>query len=159
MPITTFLILKAHDGFYGIVAPFIAANETTWLFNEEAGGVLIRAECWNCTYELINAACLPLGYGEDPMLYLDKRENLHIVYHKFAENDYSGMPCRTTGGCGGHAYSADGGLTWHVGPTVYNSTIAYANGTTINYLTRQRQVHYYYSSVNTYCIICSHGIR
>ena len=38
----------AHNGFYGIVAPAIASNGTTWLFNE--AGVLIRADCWNCTY-------------------------------------------------------------------------------------------------------------
>ena len=62
----------------------------------------------------------------------------HIVYHKFAGSDYSGAACTETGGCGGHAYSADGGITWRAGPTAYNSTIAYADGPTQPYLSRQR---------------------
>lgn len=127
-----------HDGFYGIVAPWIAANGTTWMFNEAGGGILIRAPCWNCTYELVCETCLPENYGEDPMLWLDKNENLHVVYHKFAGSDYGGEACTETGGCGGHAYSADGGATWRAGPTVYNATIAYADGPTQRYLTRQR---------------------
>lgn len=67
---------KEHVGFYGIVAPWIAANGTTWMFNEYRGGILIRAPCWNCTYELVCETCLPEDYGEDPMLWLDKNENL-----------------------------------------------------------------------------------
>ena len=108
---------KEKDGFYGIVAPWTASNGTTWLFNEGGGGVLVRAPCFNCTYELVCADCLPAGWGEDPMLWLDARDHLHLVYHKFAGTDFGGQPCTATGGCGGHAFSADGGRTWHVGPT------------------------------------------
>ena len=127
---------QERDGFYGIIAPWVAKNGTTWMFNEN--NVLIRADSWNGTYKLINANCLPAGWGEDPMLWLDHRDNLHIVYHKFAGSDYGGLPCTATGSCGGHAYSSDGGRTWAVGPTAYNGSVTYANGQTVEYLTRQR---------------------
>ena len=100
--------------------------------------MLIRADAWNGTYHLVCQDCLPGGWGEDPMLWLDARDNLHLVYHRFAGDDFGGGSCRASGGCGGHAYSDDGGRTWHVGPTTYNSTVVYAGGDAVHYLTRQR---------------------
>ena len=75
---------------------------------------------------------------EDPFLFVDRRNNWHIIGHAFRLNE--------TEHCGGsrasaHYFSADAGQSWHMlVPNVepYSHTVRYADGSSHTYATLER---------------------
>ena len=76
---------------------------------------------------------LPENVGlEDPSLYRDARGNFHALFHAF---NLSGTTA--SGDFGGHAFS-ENGWNWTWTGLSYNSSVMFADDTSLNFLGRQR---------------------
>ena len=67
---------------------------------------------------------LPDSNVEDPFVYRDRRGVLHAVMHSQEIND----PVLRLPFCGGHAYSVDGGASWHYTGVAYSNVANYSDG-------------------------------
>jgi len=76
--------------------------------------------------------------NEDPHLWQDQRGALHVLTHNQSPC-YSGPGAASfygadVRGCGGHFFSADGGLSWTFAwHAAYNGTVHYTDGRTMVY--------------------------
>ena len=76
------------------------------------------------------------GSYEDPMLYMDRRGNWHVVWHVYNATTPCGVCDDST--VSGHHFSANG-LDWHASRIEpYTNKVEYTNGSTITVATRER---------------------
>ena len=79
-----------------------------------------------------------LGKGEhweDPTLWFDRRGNFHVIFHVYSLLPFSAGNWSVASG---HMFSADG-LEWHRSTTQpFNGSVAFTDGTTRNFATRER---------------------
>jgi hypothetical protein len=100
---------------------------------------LVTAGHWKnaSSYTWHSAPILPLRLPEDvgledPHLYQDVRGSFHALFHAFSLNASA-----AAGDYGGHAFSEDG-LNWTWGGLAYSSRGVYSDGTSFEFLGRQR---------------------
>lgn len=87
---------------------------------------------WKGPYTRFQETIVPQA-NEDPHIYVDKRGNLHMIAHSMCD---AWPKCLAVGG---HAASADGGLTWHYsGGAAYSTTVQYEDGSAVTYARRER---------------------
>jgi hypothetical protein len=95
-------------------------------------GLAVSDRGWQGPYTRFQETIVP-NYAEDPHIYMDKRGNLHMLAHSLCSK-WPHCPA-----VGGHAASADGGLTWHYsGEATYNTTVLYEDGNSVTYSRRER---------------------
>jgi hypothetical protein len=89
-------------------------------------GIAMAAN-WSGPYRSLSpAAPIVSASGEDPSLWVDRRGNLHMLFHSFAT-------------VGGHVFARNLAGPWTLSDTPpYNSTVTWSNGTTITYAERER---------------------
>lgn len=95
-------------------------------------GLAWSDEGWRGPYTRFQEKIFP-DYAEDPHVYKDARGNLHMLAHSLCDD----WPrCDAVGG---HAASADGGLTWrYSGPAAYTTTVAFEDGSEVTFARRER---------------------
>ena len=115
------------------MAPFPLKNGTVLLgyrgsdaHHVEKLGIAIGGN-WSGPYHSLSPnAPIINASGEDPVLWVDKRGNFHMLYHSFAT-------------MGGHTFARELAGPWTSSATPpYNVSIAWSNGTTITYAERER---------------------
>lgn len=95
-------------------------------------GLAVSDNGWEGPYTRFTDQIVP-DYAEDPHVYMDHRGHLHMIAHSLCD---AWPKCPAVGG---HAASADGGLTWHYsGAATYNTTVIYEDGSSVTYSRRER---------------------
>jgi hypothetical protein len=114
-------------------APLILANGTVYLVCKSDGFFLYRADALGGQFEKMFE--LPpfvpgSGHWEDPFLYLDQRDNWHIIAHSWNHTDDFDIS--------GHYFSPDG-LNWTASTTQpFGHTAELTDGSVLEMRTRER---------------------
>lgn len=120
-----------------------------------SGEVVIEAPSWKGPYEIITSRDITncTHCQEDPFMWIDKRKNWHVLYHRMFDNgtDCNGYPsfhpdgklpsnpCKSPEGLWsmGHSYSKDG-IVWSPIVRAANTTAQLADGTSVTFTSRER---------------------
>eukprot|EP00039_Didymoeca_costata_P004535 m.73987 g.73987 ORF g.73987 m.73987 type:complete len:431 (+) comp12442_c0_seq2:33-1325(+) len=119
-----------------------------------AGETILEAPSWKGPYRAVGGDLMDhCDYcEEDPFMWKDKRGNWHVLYHRMFDpagpldpnwGKYDGSwvrpksPVPSPGWCGGHAFSRDG-INWSPWTRCYNTSVTLTNGTTVEFLRRER---------------------
>jgi hypothetical protein len=88
-------------------------------------------------YSNISHASLPQDeyHVEDPFLWVDKRENWHIINHAYSNYQYDNC---TFSYLSAHFFSQDDGVTWSWSSQPYDHIVTYDDGTSHDYVTLER---------------------
>ena len=97
---------------------------------------------------------LPDSNVEDPFVYRDRRGVLHAVMHSQEIND----PVLRLPFCGGHAYSVDGGASWHYTGVAYSNVANYSDGSWQAFERRERP-HLLFAADGVTIIALSNGVQ
>lgn len=119
-----------------------------------SGEVILEAPHWQGPYRVVGGDLIDHCFycEEDPFMWVDKRGNWHVLYHRmfdpagtldpnWGQEDGSWRrprsPVPTPGWAGGHAFSRDG-LSWSPWTRCYNTSVLLENGQTVETRRRER---------------------
>lgn len=121
-------------------APFVHPNGTVFVVFNVGGFVMYSADTWTGPYVKVHGVVnLCGGQGEDPMLWVDKANHFHCIFH------------------GGAGFSVDG-LTWHSqGAEPYTRAIETATFGVVNHGRRERP-HLYFDEQSGAPVVLVTGV-
>jgi hypothetical protein len=118
-----------HKGFF-----FMTNQATTEIYMTSG---LFSGSTWS-VYSNISHTMLPQDidyHVEDPYMWIDKRNNWHIINHAYSNYQYDSC---STSYLSAHFYSQDDGKNWFYSSQPYTHLVQYDDGTSFEYVTLER---------------------
>ena len=108
----------------------------------------------NTTWRAVGSGmgtALPDADVEDPYVYKDARGTFHSLFHAMDVGDDQAF-------CGGHAFSADGGVTWVYTGLAFSNAANFTDGS-LQVFSRRERPHFLFAADGVTIIALSSGVQ